>query len=198
MNEEEKDHLTEICNIGIGKTAEALSEITGEEVQLSIPFLDFHSTDKEIHITGFKENLQVKSVFQTFEGDTFHAQAALVFPSSEGLELVRLMLKDTGLTEDLTAYEQEAITEIGNILLNMCMSHLSGFIGQEMQSSLPRFTSDSMEHLSSSFSLADKDNVMLLVHINFRLKKSSVSGIVIFVMDFVSMNTIKDQLKNGY
>ena len=84
----EIDALTEIFNVGAGRAALSLSEIVGDEVQLSVPTLDVLRT-REIdeHVLALA-SARFAAVSQIFDGP-FDAEAVLLFAEAHALEIVR-------------------------------------------------------------------------------------------------------------
>jgi chemotaxis protein CheC len=89
-----------------------------------------------------------------------------MFPEDKSLEIVRLMVGEAVPLKELTEMEQEAMCEIGNIMLNSCVGTLANIFQRELQGSLPQYhvgTSD--EILTATGSAAD--SVVLMLHIDF-------------------------------
>jgi chemotaxis protein CheC len=80
---------------------------------------------------GSKNGDRVCGVSQHYEG-AFATEAILMFPEDKSLDIVRLMVGDAVPLQELTEMEQEAMSEIGNIILNSCVGTLAN-IFQELQ-----------------------------------------------------------------
>ncbi len=119
----QKDAIIELVNIGIGTAAEALSQMVNEEIILSIPDVQFISHEKLFdYMTNIDANTPTV-VMQKFNGD-FSGNGLLVFPGDSGTTIVRQMLRNSvGLCEN-KELEEEALLEIGNIILNACFGQL--------------------------------------------------------------------------
>ncbi len=63
----------------------------------------------------------------------------LVFPEVHSLELVRSLLKENVPLDSLTDLEQEALMEVGNIILNACLGSISNALGEPINCSMPSF-----------------------------------------------------------
>ena len=91
--------------------------------------------------------------------------------------------------------EQEAMSEIGNIILNSCVGTLANIFQHELQGSLPQYhlgTSD--EILTATGSGAD--TVVLMLHIDFALDKHQILGYVAFVLDVSALHDLKEQINH--
>jgi chemotaxis protein CheC len=84
---------------------------------------------------------QISVVTQSFEGD-IHCRAMLITPSSSTLKVVRLAVDNMVAESDLLEFEEEAIAEVGNILLNACISTLSNELRLDLRATPPSFVRD--------------------------------------------------------
>ena len=132
------DAVAEVLNVGMGSAAAALSEMINDEVKLSVPGVEFVSRLEATYIIGRKAKTDVSGVHQHFQG-AFGGDAMLLFPEEQSLELVRAVLQhDDMALQDLTDMEQEAMTEIGNVILNACLCCMTDMFGKEMQGDIDR------------------------------------------------------------
>ena len=128
----EIDALTEIFNVGAGRAALSLSEIVGDEVQLSVPELEVLRTREIDERVLALANARFAAVSQIFDGP-FDAEAVLLFAEAHALEIVRDMMGSQMAVEDLAEFEQEAMCELGNIILNACLSAMADMLGTHVQ-----------------------------------------------------------------
>ena len=96
----EIDALTEIFNVGAGRAALSLSEIVGDEVQLSVPELEVLRTREIDERVLALANARFAAVSQIFDGP-FDAEAVLLFAEAHALEIVRDMMGSQMAVEDL-------------------------------------------------------------------------------------------------
>ena len=129
LTELQQDAMAELLNIGMGRAASVLSEMVGEEVLLSVPFVDLMSRREAAGLLMEKACDRIVAVLQKFSGLCW-GDTMLVFPEEKSLELVRCLFKDTDTTplEIMTEMEQEALMEIGNIILNSCIGSINASI----------------------------------------------------------------------
>lgn len=126
------DAVTEVLNIGMGSAAASLSEMVNEEIKLSTPGVEFVSRLEATALLSTKAKTDmVSGVYQSFDG-AFAGDALLLFPEQQSLELVRAVLQEDDITlEELTDMEQEAMIEIGNVILNACLCSIADMFSQE-------------------------------------------------------------------
>ena len=194
LSELENDALVEIFNIGVGQAAASMSAIVHEEVTMSVPSISFmHRAAAAVLLgRGDHEHARICGVSQHYEG-AFKTEAILMFPEDKSLEIVRLMVGEAVPLQELTEMEQEAMCEIGNIILNSCVGTLANIFQHELQGSLPVYhvgTSDEILTASGSHS----DTVVLMLHIDFILEKHQIHGYVAFILDISALHDLKDQI----
>jgi len=192
----EMDALTEAFNLSLGEATAAFSAIVREEIELSVPVVEFVARDELAcrlqcgQAGGVEDRLcRISQHFHT--GDGFATDALLLFPEQGSLEIVRRMLGEDTSVEHITELEQDALAEIGNIIINSCMSSLAHLFGSEITGSLPRVQSSSIARL-----LEDKspESLILVARIGMRMSAHNLSGFVLFLMDVPSIDHFMDQV----
>jgi chemotaxis protein CheC len=194
LSELENDALIEIFNIGVGQAAASMSAIVNEAVRMSVPSISFIPRAEAARLLGKSDGApeRICGVSQHFAG-AFETEAILMFPEDKSLEIVRLMVGESVPLKELTDMEQEAMCEIGNIMLNSCVGTLANIFQRELQGSLPQYhvgTSD--EILTATGSAAG--SVVLMLHIDFLLEKHQIHGYVAFVLDLSALHDLKEQI----
>ena len=194
LSELENDALIEIFNIGVGQAAASMSAIVNEAVRMSVPSISFIPRAEAARQLGKSAGLQERicGVSQHFAG-AFETEAILMFPEDKSLEIVRLMVGEAVPLKELTDMEQEAMCEIGNIMLNSCVGTLANIFQRELEGSLPQYHVGTSDHiLTATGSLAD--SVVLMLHIDFLLEKHQIHGYVAFVLDISALHDLKEQI----
>ena len=194
LSELENDALIEIFNIGVGQAAASMSAIVNEAVHMSVPSISFINRAEAARLLGAKDDQseRICGVSQHYEG-AFSTEAILMFPEDKSLEIVRLMVGESVPLKELTEMEQEAMCEIGNIILNSCVGTLANIFQRELHGSLPEYhvgTSDEILVASGS----QPDTVVLMLHIDFILEKHQIHGYVAFVLDISALHDLKEQI----
>lgn len=192
----EMDALTEAFNLSLGEATATFAAIVREEIELSVPVVEFVSRDELAcrlqsgQAGGVEDRLcRISQHFHT--GDGFATDALLLFPEQGSLEIVRRMLGEDTSVEQITELEQDALAEIGNIIINSCMSSLADLFGSEITGSLPRVQSSSVARL-----LEDKspESLILVARIGMRMSAHNLSGFVLFLMDVPSIDHFMGQV----
>lgn len=196
VTELQQDALAELLNIGMGLASASLSEMVNEEVQLSVPSLEFLSKSELARRISEENDNKVTCVQQGFSG-TFWGNALLLFPEADSLSIVRALTGDNLPLEDLTDMEQDALVEIGNIVLNSCLGSLANILGNQIQSDVPSCISGSGEDvlLSSSSNSSDvEDEHVMLIRLDFTVPQMNVNGYVVFLLDIESIQKLQDEV----
>lgn len=190
------DAVAEILNVGMGSAAASLSEMINEEVILTVPSVEFVSRSVATEHIGDQAKTDVSGVHQNFKG-AFAGDAVLLFPENQSLELVRAVLQQDDMTlDDLTEMEQEAMTEIGNVILNACLCSMADMFGKEMQGEIPEYVHGSIDQVFSNEVGEDHtEAIVLLLNMNFSVDKKNIQGYVTFLMDVVEVKQFKASIQ---
>jgi len=186
------DTLTEIINIGMGSAAAALSTMVKDEVSISVPDISFSSID------AIKDNLNeldtsnLASVRQGFDGE-LSGDAILLFSGDKSLEIVRMLLSNTlGINDnDFSDFEQEALSEIGNIILNAGLSAIANTLRFDVNSSLPIYKQGDIERLVTS---DDKSQTVLILRVDLNLENKQIKGYVVYLMDILAIDQLIEHI----
>jgi len=189
LDDDQLDALSEIFNIGVGKAAAAMSGLVGDEVLLSVPHvsvLTVSEAAQELQAT----NPKLYAVRQPFDG-VFKGDALLIFPSERSLEIVRIVAGQAVPEEQLSSLERDAMTEIGNVMLNACIAALSDLLQNEFDLGIPDVDiGDGRSILRTRI----QNHLVVFLHIRFELKSSEIEGFVVFVLNTTSLETLRQCL----
>ena len=191
LSENQLDALVEIFNISIGRAAAALSSMVSEEINLSVPSLQFLQASEAGRYLGL-DSRRIFGVIQEFDGP-FNTEAILMFPEDRSLEIVRMMLGESYSVDELSDLEQEAMAEIGNILLNACIGSIANLTHAHFSSTLPEVRLGLGVDLLRVKERNAGDTV-LLVYIDFIIAARTIQGYMAFLMDVPSINGLIDSV----
>lgn len=194
LNELQMDLLKEAFNLGVGQAAYALSEIaSGEEIELSVPQLSIKTIHELAGEVTKTSGDQVCGVSEDFSGP-FDGSTLMLYSQEESLELVRIMLHETIPVEHLSEMEGEALCEVGNIVLNACISSLANLFECEIRTDIPKLHIGGCEEvLSKAMHLGGSSHVLHL-RMDFNLSKHRLNGHIGFFLGMASVKAIADQL----
>lgn len=195
INELQLDCLGELFNVGVGQAAASLSLIVNDEVKLSAPSISFVRPSEVGGILRGAEFDKLSLVTQDFSGP-FDSKGMLIFPERNALVIVTKMLGDTISPEDLSEYEQETMCEVGNIILNACISSLANSFEGEFTGGLP------LHQFSDSKSIVlfddgEADGMVMVLTMTLTICQESIEGNILFLMSVTSMQALLDCV-DGY
>lgn len=191
----QKDAITEIFNISMGRAADTLSRMVHEPVELTIPEISVSRRTEAASQFRRETEQIVCAVVQRFDGP-FSADAVLMFPERKSLELVRLFIGEEMPLEQMTDMEQDAMGEIGNIILNSCVGAMANLFHAEFRGGLPRVKTGSVADIleisePGQGSGPDGDDMVLILFIEFAIEKRAIDGYVAFMLDLPSAQELE-------
>jgi chemotaxis protein CheC len=186
----QQDALVELLNIGFGRAAASLSQLTGHRVLLDVPQVTLH----EVHEVG--DALErvvhghVASVHQIFTGPV-GGDALLILDESGAAMLKELLTNEPALPLSIDASAREVITEVGNILLNACLGTFGNLLKVQVSFSVPRLSIENVGAILESLLIAQQGiRYALVVHAGFRLRDTQVTGYLIIVLSVASLDRL--------
>jgi len=199
LSELERDALAEAFNLSLGQAAASFADIVNEEIQVSVPQVEIILRQELMLRLGSAgqpdQDESLCAISQTFRSadEQIAAEALLLFPERGGLEIVRRMLGESSTPlEQITELEQDALGEIGNIIINACMNSLSDVFDVEMVGTLPSVSRFDLQELFD-----DKDGNMhvLVAQIGMRLSTQDITGHMLILMDLPSLRSVIDRIQ---
>jgi chemotaxis protein CheC len=197
LHELEQDALTEIFNIGVGIAADALYQMVGEQVPLSVPVVELTSQRRAKRHFLEREKRLLHAIRQTYTGE-FTTDAVLMFPQESGDALVRMMAGSDLPAEQLAEMTTDALAELGNIVLNAVISNLASTLSMSLEGSLPVVSIISPEAIFTQHAVPggvlDESAPVLALMIDFELSTQRASGYLAFLLDTPSSELLIGQL----
>jgi chemotaxis protein CheC len=190
LNELELDALTEMVNIGVNRAAASLREMVGEQVHLSVPKVELVGRDDAIATLSADGVTSLIGVHQVFEGD-ITGRAFLIFPDTKSLELVRAVTGGDLPLEEIIELEQEALAEIGNIILNGCLATVANMLQRSLRMSLPEILRGEPKRFFTLEPPPHAGDVVMFLYINFALRSRDIRGYIAMLMDMPSLAALK-------
>jgi chemotaxis protein CheC len=181
----QKDTLCELFNISIGQSAATLGEMLHDEVLLSVPQVRFVTVNEVTDHLG-KASTKMYCIRQPFKG-VFNGNALLIFPEEKSLYLVQALVGDLLTGSELADVRSDALQEVGNIVLNSCISSLAQMLETPFECGLATVDSgDTRKILGTRV----QNHIVMLIHIRFALKQQNIEGFVVFVMNTTSYDEL--------
>ncbi len=195
LTSNQSDALTELINIGYGRAAAALSELTGYRVNLEVPKISMHPIEEVAPLLSRVVEGEVASVNQMFSGPI--AGNALLLLDEKAARVLSELLTDNSLPPgQLDSNARETITEVGNILLNACLGAFGNLLQVQVSFAVPRLRVDTMNSVLQSISVQQEDlSYALMIHTRFQLRASNVSGYMVIILGITSLDRMLAELE---
>jgi len=194
LTSSQKDALTEVINIGYARAAGALSELSGHRIHLEVPKVAVHQVRQIVKMLEEVVQGEVVSVNQVFSGP-ISGNAILILDLGAALLLNRL-LTDTKDSKQLDAAGREAVTEVGNILLNACLGVFGNLLQVQVSFTVPGLQVESIQEILSSLTIEETSlQYALMIHTRFHLRTSDVSGYMVIILGITSLERLLHELR---
>lgn len=187
------DALAEVFSIGAGRAALSLSEIVGDEVRISVPSVQLVNAEEINSATLSLNSGRFGAVNQRFSGP-FNAEAVLLFSEDQALKIVSDMMGSQMSIEELAEFEHEAMCELGNIILNACLSAMADVFNFTLESSLPDYAVASADEILYRLKEGANQPYVMVLHIDLTIEKRHTSGNLVFLLSSASLVNLVDHV----
>lgn len=193
----QRDALTELINIGYGRAAGALSELTGYRITLEVPQVTMHEIGEIAPMLEKAIHSEVASVDQMFTGP-ISGNALLLLDQNAALMLSQLLTDSAGKAQVLDTTGRETITEVGNILLNACLGVFGNLLQVQVNFAVPRLQVDTVTEVLHGVGAQAKEKLDygLMIHTRFFVKMGNVMGYLVIILGIASLDRLLLELQN--
>jgi chemotaxis protein CheC len=181
----QEDALKELINIGYGRAAAALSELTGARVVLDAPQLSIFRIGEVGNELNRHFSAGVTAVNQMFSGP-ITGNALLLLDESSAWRLAALVSKES-TPGDVT----DTIAEIGNIILSASLGVFGNLLQIQISFTLPDIQVTKVDQLLRSI-VVDREHLThaLLVRTRFGVRNSNVKGYLGLILGVSSIDRL--------
>lgn len=185
----QQDGLAELINIAFARTAASLSELTSQRVLLAPPDVAIHPSHELVQVLAGMVRNDVATVHQVFNG-ALDGDALLLLDYESAVHLTELLTNDDSHNR-LDSSAREVLTEVGNILLNACLSMFGDLLHTHLAFSVPRLKVEALEGVLNELIAGKQDlRYALVVYTGFRLGDSAVAGYLVLVLGVTSLDRL--------
>ena len=96
--------------------------------------------------------------------------------------------------EEMTSMEQDAMLEIGNVILNATIGSLANLMKDEIYGSLPSIHHCRANALFSELALKDENDVFLIIYVDFKIESKEIKGYVVLLLELDALDQFIRQL----
>lgn len=191
MTPAQHDALSEIANIGASRSAKQLSMLLDDEIYLSVPEVAIVSVSELPGAIGVAVTDDVACVYQDMSG-CLTGKARLIFHTHESRMLVQMLVGSVPVLSGISMqiYEHEAMKELGNIIISVCISTMTDMLGKETRLAIPIYCEGVFEEIIEE----DSSNAgVLVMKTVLTAGRRGISGALIVTL---SLPDIIDLLKS--
>jgi chemotaxis protein CheC len=186
----QQDALIELLNIGFGRAASSLSQLTGHRVLLEVPEVSIHPVGGVVSALGTFVRTDVATVHQIFSGPV-SGDALLILDHAGAAMLKELLTNEPALPLAIDTSAREVITEVGNILLNACLGTFGNLLNVQVSFSVPQLSLASLGAILESLRINQKGlQYALVVRAGFQLRDAEVRGYLVIVLSVASLERL--------
>lgn len=188
LSELERDALTELVNIAVSGAASRLRAMVGSEVGLTVPIVEVLGAAAAAGSLAALRREQLIVVRQAFTG-RLEGQAMLLLGPGDGETLARAVIGEGHASEDYLELRDDALGEVGNVLLLGLLATISAMLGVTFEVEIP-----TVEALRSD-QVFPADRVVLLIHVDFAVRHLGARGYFALVLGLGSFEALRDIIR---
>jgi chemotaxis protein CheC len=185
----ESDALTELVNIAVSGAAVRLRAMVGAEIKLTVPAVSLVDGADAVRTMKALGLASVTAVRQSFSGRLF-GETMLVFPEGNHSELVQAILGAELSPDEVRALTDDALGEIGNVLLLGFLSTIGRLLELQFEVSIPTVTLAIPEEIFAG----EEEQVALFIYVNFSISGREIRGYFGLVLGLATFTVMQEVL----
>jgi chemotaxis protein CheC len=184
LTELERDALSEIANIAMGRAANSIRVMVGHQVLLSVPAAEILSKKAAALAVATPDDRILVAVRQDFKG-AFSGRALLIFPETSSLELMRAVIGRSLSLKDVIEIQDEALAEIGNVILNSWLATIANLLKRNLTVAVPTVIRGDSKRV---FGVEESGTTFVLfLRIKFEINHFQMHGYIALLMEVPSV-----------
>ena len=197
----QQDALAEMANISASRAAKQLSVLLRDRIEITVPRVDIARLDAlSERLAPMAEEPGLVCIYQEFSGE-LRGRLHLVFHDEGSQSLVHALVGEAVALsdDDLHAYEHEAMTEIGNIIISTFAAMLADLLDTEFRLGVPHYAEGRTEQVLCGLpdELAqgeDGGNAVIVIETLLGAAEQDVSGTLMVVLRLHSLERLLQRL----
>lgn len=192
FSEIQKDALTELINIGVGKAAGVLNEMLETHVELQVPsvsVLDSLQLQKLLETCSSSRHSVVRL---RFDGGLTGA-TSLVLQLSDAGKLVRLLTKHKSDGAEFEAVMESTLLEVGNIVINGVMGSIANTVGMTINYSIPEYKRDTLGNVFDNRG-GTVQRYYILADTSFKIEEHKIDGTMFILFEVKSFQSLLESI----
>lgn len=176
--------MRQMSELALTEAASLLSIVSHREIRMSVSSIglfDNHQTDH------FFADLapDLTAICQHLEGAQ-RGEILFILPQQVALLMIRQLLNDNSQFNPTTELEEEALSEIGNIIINSFLSHSSQVFKGSVTSTLPQLSHGQYTQLFRDLNVENAGNGWCYLQVNISTQSEVYTGFILcsrFIMN---------------
>lgn len=191
------DALLETANIGVGRAAASLGELTGREVEISVIELVVFSADAAVE-TSELQNVAVLRVAQRFT-QAMEGYVMLLLNEAGARRVARLILGEQLEANSFDEIEQSALLELGNIMINGVMGTIANQLGITLGYDVPYLELKGAVGLGELiFDLIPEPTTQVVfMRASLKISEEVVHGYILLILDQKNLEILVSKLSES-
>jgi len=188
------DALLETANIGVGRAAASLGELTGREVEISVLELVLFSADAVVEMTELR-NVAVLRIAQRFT-QAMEGYVMLLLNEAGARRVARLILGEQLEANSFDEIEQSALLELGNIMINGVMGTIANQLGITLGYDVPYLELKGVAGLGELISemIPDQTTQVVFMRASLKISAEVIHGYMVLVLDQKNLEVLVSKL----
>jgi chemotaxis protein CheC len=187
------DFLTEIINIGIGRSANVLNKIVKNRVMLRVPKIQLMKIDDLAQYIDPQSLNEMSLVSMGFKGDLL-GSVALIFTSSNAVKMVDLLTDKNYEQLEMDQLRSSTLNEVGNIVLNSLIGTLGNLLKTRFRYSIPQFRECKSNEVLVRTS--NSSEYLIYAETHFTIKNNNIEGSFMLFFEVGSLDAFIEKLDN--
>ena len=175
----QKDALTEIINIGVGRGAATLNSMCKSYVRLSVPSMDVISVEELPGKLKRFESDTLASVVMPFSG-RITGLASILFPPDSASNLVTALTGEDPVFSGMDSIRSSTLSEVGNIIINGVMGAVANMLLMDINYAAPSYLEDSLRAITAVFHMGE---AVIMARARFTIEEFNVEGDILLLFE---------------
>jgi chemotaxis protein CheC len=184
------DVLRELMNIGVGRAARAIAELSGREVALRVVVIEFFDREDPTQLSDLRAQVNLR-VSQPFTGG-LRGFAVFTLSRPGAIRIAQLLLEKPAKDDAFDELEQGALLELGNIVIGAAVGMLASGLSAPVRYELPQLQLRGVEDVADLLGdLVDLDeSPALVLRASLKLREETITGYLILLFPGDSLDQL--------
>jgi len=192
LDQKQRDAITEIVNIGVGKGSATLSSMIDSEIILNVPYVNVISFEELLKEFDEISSQKIHAIELKFHGE-FEGISNIILPSKSANRLASVVTQEPEDSESFKEMKNGILIELGNIILNAVMGAFGNILDVPFEYKTPQSFEGKIHRLYEKLD-KNKYTQILLCKTNFTIKGKAIEGEILIIYEINSFNKLKGLL----